>query len=149
VSGVLSGWMLLFGGAGFLRLAITLVMRALCSPLCLVSEEENTLTGCERSHLYGLSVVAGPRCIHIFASPSGVMHLSDDSSSKNMVLLVAGLQGIDSYGLYQFGSLADRKRKDVRSVAPYHLSFSSIQGRVICQNTSSSPSCSPLCDVCL
>ena len=37
-----------------------------------------------------------------------------------MDLLVAGLRGIEPYGLYQYGSLVDRKRKDIRSVAPIH-----------------------------
>ena len=40
-----------------------------------------------------------------------------------MDLLVAELRGMEPYGLYQYGSLVDRKRKDIRSVAPIHDSL--------------------------
>jgi len=54
------------------------------------------------SYFYGHSVAAGALCIRIFYSSLSVsLQLSDGYlSRKNMVLLVAGLQGVDIYGLY-------------------------------------------------
>jgi hypothetical protein len=49
-----------------------------------------------------------------------------------MDLLVAALQGLEPYGLYQYGSLVDRKRKDIRSVAPVMTLFQSATQDLLC-----------------
>jgi hypothetical protein len=52
-------------------------------------------------HFYGLTIAASTLCIHISVS------LRNGASEQrclytNMDLLVAGLQGVDPYGLYQY-----------------------------------------------
>jgi hypothetical protein len=57
-------------------------------------------------------------CISISAPILGRLGLKARDHPENMLVLVAGLQDMDPYGLYQYGSLVHRKRKDIRSVAP-------------------------------
>jgi len=60
---------------------------------------------------------AGTLCILCCAFGDLRLSLRGRTTNTNMVLLVAGLRGVDSFELYHFGGLADR-RKHIRSVTP-------------------------------
>jgi len=114
------------GGAGLLRLMDNL-FGYLGSALIYIPYVVGGCPGASsaESHFYGLSNAAGALTLHTYFCRA----LGSDASERrclytNMDLLVAGLQGVDPYGLYQYGSLSlvERERKDIRSVAPIPLS---------------------------
>jgi hypothetical protein len=73
----------------------------------------------ECPYFYGLPTAAGNSLHILFSdSPQSLLVLATTQDS-NMDLLVAGLRDIEPCGLYQYGSLVDRKRKDIRSVGTH------------------------------
>ena len=114
----------LSSGAGLLRSTLPWLAGHLRSPISLMSSEEVVLVvplGGVGLYSYGISTAAGTLAyLFLFRCPP--LCYRARTLKTNMDLLVAGLQGVDPYGLYQYSSLVDRKRKDIRSVAPSVLS---------------------------
>lgn len=125
--------MILFGGAGLLQLAIiTLVMRAFALAVMPRVMKEEVLA-VSSAVIFLRPLCSRWRTLHTyFRLALGVFHLSDDVPRKNMVLLVAGLQGC-RYIVVCINSvvLVDRKGKERRRLicCTRHLLFLIFKGK--------------------